>query len=374
MGKRYVVIDVEHLARKASFSKYNTDSTVMVGGVAVQVNSALASTVIHQVDLWTRRGYDIPIVCFNSSKRDKSKAAYFEFEKGSKSTAPASYIKSKWETKNYTQDKEIVKDVLQEGGVTCLRYDNYSAADLIAMVVNTIKAEDVTTPIDIVTDDVFLYPLVDEQVSVFGNSVKGTYAESRELEKIHHIQVKPLNYENTLSALTTNFARIPVPYNTSLLAFCLRGSKSKGIGGCTSMKPLRYKKLLNAMVEDGVDFANSFRYGVPRTELCYRDTKEPIPQSKIETVPRSNMMLHYKDPLELDNMLNVLSQYLSEDEIEHVAYIYRGINLNTVYRGLGLPYDRQPLTFKKGTKFQGFDRNRLNAVSRKIGVRLAKCK
>lgn len=62
--------------------------------------------------------------------------------------------------------------LLRQAGVSCFAKEGYEADDLVAAVIEKSKVLYPDVPIDVVTGDSDLLPLVDEQVSVFFRSRK----------------------------------------------------------------------------------------------------------------------------------------------------------------------------------------------------------
>lgn len=67
---------------------------------------------------------------------------------------------------------DIVKEVLVESGISCFKMENYEARDLILACLDRAKEDYPDLPIDIISNDENILPLVDEQVSVFLRSME----------------------------------------------------------------------------------------------------------------------------------------------------------------------------------------------------------
>lgn len=163
-------------------------------------------------------------------------------------------------------------------------------------------------PIDIICNDVDYFPLVDDQVSVFYRTHKQTWAESKELEKKHYIQVIPDNIESVMRDIS-QYKNLYLPYNTVLLAKLLRGDKSDNIPPHPGYPPREFNKLTEALVYNGFDCDSIFRYGGEEQEKILSD---------------------------------VLNQAIDEDEYNFAMKVYRGINLNCAFTGLSPELDRKP--------------------------------
>jgi DNA polymerase-1 len=231
--------------------------------------------------------------------------------------------------------------LLRKGGVTVLKGEGYEADDLVKAAVDRAKVDYPDLPIHVVTGDADLVPLVDEQVSVFLTSRKTTYAECKAWEKNHYVQITPKNYQEILEDLSS-YRTIKVPYNTLLLAKCLRGDKSDDIAGYPKFTPTKYNALMQSLIDDGYDLSELCRYDEPTTTICYRDTEKPIPLDLISSTPNENKMIIYGEPKKCTELCKVLSNYLDEDIVEHVRFVYNGINLNCAFTNLPDVFKRRP--------------------------------
>ena len=117
-------------------------------------------------------------------------------------------------------------------------------------------------PIDIITGDADMLPLVDDQVSVYlrGNR---TFAMKGCPEHRGYFQVTPENWDEALSYRSA-FKAFNVPYNAIFLYKMIRGDSADGIpividgfGG------VNFTKLMQSMIDVGADFPVDFRYDSP---------------------------------------------------------------------------------------------------------------
>ena len=119
-------------------------------------------------------------------------------------------------------------------------------------MVQRIKEEDTKTPIDIITNDSDLLPLVDEQVSVY---IRGTRQFSEEGCPEHRLyfQVTPRTWDEYLSYASA-YRGFKIPYNSMLLFKLIRGDKSDNIPvGVEGYGGVKFAKLVEEM-EDAVFF------------------------------------------------------------------------------------------------------------------------
>lgn len=352
--RRVVIIDFQHLAYKYAFGGASQlTCPLKINGVPRVVDTTIPAYTIKAIHRWAEHGFNPTVVCFDTKGSTRSKKYYFAKMNG---------VSDKGDVVGYKEDRKSQSDrfyeginltqtYLLEGGVCCLRAENYEADDLIKAAVDKAKKTYPNLPIDIITGDQDLVPLVDEQVSVFLRSIKMTWAETKELEKPHYVQITPRNYQEYMEDLT-DFKKLSVPYNTVLLKKLLRGKKADNIPQIPKMTPTKYNKIVDGLIEEGYDLGNLFRYGNPVATICYRDTEQPIPEELLEGTPRENKMIKFSDPVELTNILSALKSYLTEDELKHVHDTYIGINLNGAFTGLG-EYNRRPAVVK--ADISGYD-------------------
>ena len=351
--RRVQIIDVSGLFYKYAYGGASAlSSTIKVDGVLQTVDTTLPTYVIKQIHRWAKGGVNPTVVCFDGLGCSKSRKAYFTKASGSYDGSDVGYKGSRSSQDSRFYDGiNLTMNLLIEGGVTCLKADGYEADDLVFAAVQKAKEEYPDLYIDVMTGDADLTPLVDDQVSVFLDSRKVTWAETKELEKLHRIQLRPSNFQEYMEGLTA-FKNLAVPYNTVILAKCLRGDKSDDIKGYPKFTPTKYRNLIAAMKADNVDMANLFRYDEPVATISYRGTEEPIPEELIESTPKEQKMIKYSDPKKLIEMCDVLKNYLEEDIVDYVKFIYRGINLNGAFTGLPEGFNRRPA--KISSKIDGY--------------------
>lgn len=325
--ERVVIVDVMHLAYKAAFGGMPMlTATIEVDGKLETINTQLMTFIIKCIHRWSRGGRNPVVVCCDSVGGNRSRKAYFSQQQES--------TKEGYKGGRHSENSEFYTSInttlfkLHQSGVCVAKIDGYEADDLIKEAVLLSKAKYPELPIDVITGDADLLPLVDEQVSVFLKSLKYTWAENKDIEKRGYYQVTPSNYQGYVEGLTA-FKSLTVPYNTVLLAKLLRGDKSDGIMGYPKFTPTKYRNLVEAMQRDGVDLGNLFRYDANVMKTVYRGTEEVIPDGV--DVPTEQKALKFYEPPKLTEICSVLSNYLEEDIVNHVRYVYNGINLNAAF-------------------------------------------
>lgn len=369
LQKRVLIVDVMHLCYKAAFSMPPLSATVRVGDTLQVVNTSVTKFVSNQVYRWSKGGYFPTVLCFDSVGGNKSRKAYFAQKEGvNEKGEPVSYKGGrKSENDTFYDAVNLTLNLLFKSGICCLRAEKYEADDLIKASVDLAKKTYPGMPIDIVTGDCDLVPLVDDTVSVFLSSRKATYAESDDLKKTHYVQITPDNYEEYINDLSS-FRNLYVPYNTVLLTKLLRGDKSDNIQGYPKFTPTKFKNLIWDMQNDGVDLADICRYDAPTETICYKDTLEPVPAELIDTVPRDSIMIKYGEPPALTKLCEVLGNYLDAEVIDHVRFIYNGINLNGAYINVPDMFKRRPA--KLTVQIKGFDKIELRKVLEPLRINL----
>lgn len=367
--KRVLIVDVAHLCYKAAHGGMPPlSATVNVGGQMQTISTVIPKFVSNQIYKWSKGGYYPTVLCFDSKGANRSRKAYFNMGRGINNGDKNSYKGTRTsENDSFYTSVNLTLNLLNKAGVCCLKSDSYEADDLIKASLDLAKKTYPDLPIDIVTGDSDLVPLVDEQVSVFLMSRKATFAESDDIKKTHYVQITPANYEEYLSTLTA-YKNLYVPYNTVLLTKLLRGDKADGIDGYPKFTPTKFKNLVWSMEQDEVDIANICRYDNPTETICYRDTGEPIPVELLSQVPNTEKMIKYGEPPALTKLCEVLSNYLEEDIVDHVRYVYNGINLNTSFTSVPDAFKRRPA--KLTIDIKGFNRYDLHKVLEPLRINL----
>lgn len=221
-------------------------------------------------------------------------------------------------------------------------------------------------PIDVMTNDADLIPLVDDTVSVFLRSKKGTEAESPEYERLHYVQVTPKNYQRVVEGLS-NYKKFEVPYNTLLLHKLLRGDSSDNIGGVKKRFPPKvYNSIIEQMKSDWVDIYDAFRYG--ENKVHYEDLNGNVISLERAKELGNQARVFYEDPEELTRILDVFSRYNDDEEVlTHIRKAYLGMNLNQAYIGYG-NLSRRPARITKD--ITGFSDIELQRVASELSINL----
>lgn len=342
-NRRVLIVDISGLFYKYAFGGASRlSATLTVDGVPQVVDTTLTAYSIKTLHRWAKNGYYPLVVCFDSAGANNSRKAYFARYAQETGGQAVGYKESRsFGDDTFYKGVNLTANLLRQGGVCVLQGERFEADDLIKAAVDKAKQEYPGLPIDIVTGDQDLIPLVDDQVSVFISSRRTTFAESKEIEKVNYFQLRPYNLQAYVESLS-EFKNLSIPYNAVLLKKLLRGKKADDVPGYPKFTPTKFNKLIAEMQEDGHDFSDLFRYGTPIKEVVYRGTEEVIPPELVASVPDEQKMLKFRDPVELTKMCNVLSDYLDEDIIRHIRFVYNGVNLNGAFVDVPERFKRRP--------------------------------
>lgn len=324
MINRVLIVDVSHIAHNFAHVPAQLSSAVMNNGEQVTVNTTIQTGIIKNITRWSQHGNIPTLVCFDRPCRPRkdyfrelfrSQGKSDEYKGGrAKSSGPL------------LQALNMTEYLLRDGGVACAAQEGYEADDLVKAGVDLAKKEYPDCYIDVVTNDTDLVPLVDEQVSVFLRSQKGTWAEDAFIEKNKYIQITPYNYSEVLGQ-RSDYKSMRVPWNTLLLVKMLRGDTSDNIPGFKRNFPPRKVQVMLDTLEDN-DINVVYDY-------------------------------HFEDTL-CDLLLNVVG--IDSDMVPILLDIYRGMNLNGELPG------RLPAIYSK--PFTGFDTVKLQQAVSPLKIRI----
>lgn len=338
MDTRVVLIDFNHMVHTLYHSQHRLSTRLVQNGEVIEKDTTVQNGAIKNIFRWSNKGAYPTAVCFD--RRVISRKGYFQ------SKFPNMEIGSGKEYKGNREKMpeamfEAISDcetLLKMGGVSCFAYQNYEADDLIYACVKRAKEKYPGCPIDIITNDADLLPLVDDTVSVFLRSKVATYAVRKDLEKNHYIQVTSDNYQSVIENLSA-YRGFYLPYNTILLHKLLRGDSSDQFG-CKEISRMFPAKKFNAMVTDmiadGADISNAFRYSDPKYSLVYKDTGKIFNgtiSDALKSADKNRIAKKVEDSETLTNILNLLRRYssMSEEQIQRLGWVYTGMNLNQAY-------------------------------------------
>lgn len=339
-GNRVVIVDFNHIAFNMAFGGAPLHSVIN----GESINTSIPNGALKNIMKWSNNGKYPTVVCFDRPCPVR-KGYFAEINadettkyKGSREKMPGDMFKSITLTEN----------LLRQAGVKCLAMDGYEADDLIYAAVKKAKQQYPNVPIDIVTGDSDMLPLVDEQVSVFLRSRKGTFAEFDNIVKNKYVQVTPRNYRDVVEGLSA-YKDYVIPYNYILLLKLMRGDDSDNVPGNKKLFPPRkVKEIITNLTVAGY---KGIRYG----DVTYS---------------KDNINGFSNEILELVLYLRkYCSDIISEEGIQHIVKTYKGINLNQPFirqdANGNYAWARQSISV---ADFGGFSANALVQVAKQIGI------
>lgn len=298
---RYVLVDFMHLAHKYVVAE-PLSATLKINGELQVIDTTFQNYTIKDVFSLSGRGLFHTGVFLEGGSEYRKKHFGKEGSKDGKG-----YKGGRDKGSNVFFDGiDMAINLMAQGKVSMYRFSGYEADDMIYNMVLRIKEEDTTTPIDIITNDSDLLPLVDDQVSVYIRGTRG-YSDPGCPSRRLYYQVTPKTWEDYLS-YTSAHKNFLIPYNSMLLFKLIRGDKADDVAGaCKGYGGKKYSELMNKMIEDKVDFPNIFRYGKDFDEV----------------------------------MRPVLEKYFKQEEVDKMKFIYEGIGLRKLPEGKKLALPRQ---------------------------------
>lgn len=333
---RYVLIDFRHICYKTLNHDILT-TVIPINGVPTTVDTTVASFAIKDIFYKSNRGAYFTGVFLEGGREGfpTFRKQYFEqlVSNGSQLVSKEGYKgQRKGEAKRFYTAVNTAEDLLKNGNVSVYRVAGLEADDVIAAMVHKIKyvLGDTTTPIDIITNDNDHLPLVDDQVSVYVRGSR-TYADGDSLEHKGYYRVTPHNWHQYLEG-TSAFGDFYIPYNSMLLFKLIRGDDADGYKGAVKgYGKVSYSALMRRMEQEGVDFANTFRYNVD-----------------FNTVMRP-----------------VLERYFEAAVVDQMAILYQGINMIQSHNGV----DFLP---EKLSKVQQLDLGTLQMACDALSIRISR--
>lgn len=361
---RIVIVDFNHMAHTYFHTKFRLSVRKQVGGTVIEKDTTVQSGVLKCINRWSDGGRNIMVVCFD--RPVPARKAYFM----NKFSDPEADVETRQGA--YKGGRPAMPDmlyeamqdcqsILEKACCTCLFEHNYEADDLVMATIVKAKKEYPGVPIDVITNDADLVPLVDDTVSVFLRSRVTTYAETKALEKAHYVQITPRNYQEVLEGLSS-FKDFLVPYNTVLLHKLLRGDSADNIQGIKRLFPPRkYNEMIQGMLSEE-DLGEAFRYQPVVRRLVNIETGEELPgQENVRNEEDLYALVRLMTPEdrkkyaikpmgvpELDRLCELVKKYaiLKEGQFEiveeHLKKLYYGMNLNQMYTSKEKALRRSP--------------------------------
>lgn len=237
---RYVLIDYMHLAHRC-IAAQPLSATTMVGGEMKVVDTTVPNYTIKNIYRYGGKGLFYTGVFFEGGKNRRKD--YFK----EKSIDGTGYKGNRSGLFSSTYEGiDLTIQMLLQGKSSLYRAEGFEADDLIYAMVKKIKELDSTTPIDVVTNDSDLLPLVDDQVSVY---IRGTreYSEPGAPILKMYYQVTPRSWDEYLS-YSSQYKAFNIPYNAMILQKIIRGDKSDNIAPAVEgYGGVKFSKLMQEM-------------------------------------------------------------------------------------------------------------------------------
>lgn len=390
---RIVIVDFNHMAHTYFHTKFRLSVRKQIGGTVIEKDTTVQSGVLKCINRWSDGGRNIMVVCFD--RPVPARKAYFM----DKFSDPEADVETRQGA--YKGGRPAIPDMLYEAmqdcqsilkkaGCTCLFEHNYEADDLVMATIVKAKKEYPGVPIDVITNDADLVPLVDDVVSVFLRSRVTTYAETKALEKAHYVQITPRNYQEVLEGLSS-FKDFLVPYNTVLLHKLLRGDSADNIQGIKRLFPPRkYNEMIQGMLSEE-DLGEAFRYQPVVRRLVNIETGEELPGQEnirneedlyalVRLMTPEDRKKYAIKPLgvpELDRLCELVKKYaiLKEGQFEiveeHLRKLYYGMNLNQMYTSKEKALRRSPYCLTaKGKSLQKLDQVELRKACMSLEINI----
>ena len=390
---RIVIVDFNHMAHTYFHTKFRLSVRKQIGGTVIEKDTTVQSGVLKCINRWSDGGRNIMVVCFD--RPVPARKAYF-MNKFSDPEADVETRQGAYKGGRPAMPDmlyEAMKDcqsILEKAGCTCLFEHNYEADDLVMATIVKAKKEYPGVPIDVITNDADLVPLVDDVVSVFLRSRVTTYAETKALEKAHYVQITPRNYQEVLEGLSS-FKDFLVPYNTVLLHKLLRGDSADNIQGIKKLFPPRkYNEMIQGMLSEE-DLGEAFRYQPVVRRLVNIETGEELPGQEnvrneedlytlVRLITPEDRKKYAIKPMgvpELDRLCELVKKYaiLKEGQFEiveeHLKKLYYGMNLNQMYTSKEKALRRSPYCLTaKGKSLQKLDQVELRKACMSLEINI----
>lgn len=334
---RVLIVDFNHIAYNLAFGGGKL-SSVIDGQV---VDTTIPNGSLKNIMRWSDFGRNPTAICFDRACFPRK--MYWKITSGLEEVR---YKGNRDKMPNAMFDSiGLTETILRQAGVGCFAKEGYEADDLVASAIETAKKQYPNVPIDVVTGDSDLLPLVDDTVSVFFRSRKATWAEDKSIQKNKYIQVRPYNFQEVVKSLSA-FKDFDIPYNLLLLLKLTRGDESDNVPGMKkSFPPRKVKEIISRL--------NEYGYGSIKYQRGIATKEDP-----------------WGVPDELRRLVSFLKEHCSdlvgEQEINHIIQVYLGINLNQPYVDIE---NKKMLRTSIGIKeINPFIANRLVREAKRLGI------
>ena len=375
--RHVVIVDFNHMVHTYYNSQHRLSIKVVVNGEQEDKDTTVQSGTLKSIFRWSNHGYNPTAVCFDRPVIQRKVFFQTAFPdmvvgsgkeyKGNRERMPEAMMEA----------SRDVQGILQSAGVSCYAQNGYESDDIIMACIKRAKVKYPGMHIDIVTNDADLLPLVDDTISVYLRSKKGTFAENKKFEKTHYIEVTPRNYQQIVENLSA-YKGFTIPYNCLLLHKLLRGDPSDQFGCkdiCRMFPASKWNAMIAAMEEDGIDFSTAFRYGEPVMKILYRGTDKEFKgtmKDALASPDKANLYQKVCNPKELDTLMSVLRKYsaITDEQADRIEKVYWGMNLNMTYPHKDPKYARRPFVVGENNDLNPFKETDLQNAARVLQIKL----
>lgn len=335
--ERVKILDYNHLVHKYVRSP-NIDrlfTTVNNIGIPQRIETTIPAYTIKEIHRIAQKGYARIGVCFDSPC--KYRKDYFSKDVNGKD-ADVGYKSGRVGFKSDIFEQiELTQTLLYNSGVSIYKMQDYEADDLVYSLVNVTQRETPDAHIDIYTNDADLLPLVSDKVSVFIRNKRMTWAETKDLERRGYWQVTPYNYSEFCEGLS-KMKKFDIPYNTVLLFKLLRGDEAdcipkqtNPVTGRSDYPPKVYNELVDILACDNINkrIAAGLLDTLPYATGGFDETRNKI-LSFYDTETGFldlGKVFRYGDDVQLDAICDIMGEYVEDTDIQHIRYVFKGMNL-----------------------------------------------
>lgn len=137
----------------------------------------------------------------------------------------------------------------------------------------------------------------------------------------------------------------------------------------------KYNALIDTLISENYNLPEIFRYGAPTSQILYKGTDKVFNgtmEEALKSPDRSNLYIKYGNSEELDAILYILRNHteLSDEQLDAVAKLYVGMNLNQVYPHKNPAFQRGSFSVEKVGGISTFDEFALNTNANVLGIRI----
>lgn len=289
---RYVIIDFMPLVHKYVNGAEPLEFTVDFNGVKRTIDTTIPNYTLKHILRCSNDGAYCTAVCLDGGSAYRKQY----FAQGAEGIESQEYKGGRKPLISTTKEgADLTIQAMVESKISCYKRIGFEADDWIYTLICMLKEKGITDPIDVITNDRDMLPLVDDQVSVYIQS-KRQYNEAGSPCLKNYFQVTPKSME-LYCTYASAYKEYGLTYNTVLLYKMLKGDTSDNIKAAVKgFGKKTFNTFMQTLISDGVDVANTFRYG--------KDFDAEIRP--------------------------VMEKYFKPEEVDRMRFIYNGLNLRKV--------------------------------------------